>query len=78
MRGTLKLFAVVELNPLAKSRRLQGEVSGLLPDNVGVGELLQQADLSYYAVLVHIVFVDLHHHHLPTTVVNHLKGSGVC
>lgn len=45
----------------------------LLPNDVGVGEFLQKADLSYDAVLVHIVFVDLHHHHLSTGVVHHLK-----
>lgn len=50
---------------------------GLLPDDVRVGELLQQADLSYNAVLVHVVFVDLHHHHFPTGAVNHLQDIGV-
>lgn len=49
-------------------------MSELLPDDVGVGEFLQQADLSYDAVLVHVVFVDLHHRYLPTGAVHHLKG----
>ena len=38
--------------------------SGDLPDDVGVRELLQEADLSDDAVLVDVVLVDLHHHHL--------------
>lgn len=50
---------------------------GPSPDDVGVGEFLQQADLSYDAVLVHVIFVDLHHHHLPTGAVHHLKDIGV-
>lgn len=52
-------------------------MSGLIPDDVGVGELLQQTDLSYNAVLVHVVFVDLHHHYLLTSAVNHLKDIGI-
>lgn len=61
-------FALVEFNLLHK-----WDASGLLPDDVGVGEFLQQADLSYDAVLVHVVLVDLHHHHLPAGGVHHLK-----
>lgn len=48
-------------------------ISWMLPDNVGVRELLQQADFSYNAVLVYVIFVDFHHHHFPTGAVNHLK-----
>ena len=42
------------------------------PDDVGVGELLQQADLTDDAVLVHVVLVDLYHHYLPCGTVHHL------
>ncbi len=52
-------------------------MSELLPDDVGVGELLQQADLSNNAVLVYVVFVDFHYHHLSTGAVNHLKDIEV-
>lgn len=48
---------------------------GLLPNNVGVGEFLQKTDLSYDAVLVNIIFVDLHHHHLATGVVHNLQDN---
>lgn len=48
-------------------------MSGLIPDDVGVGELLQQTDFSHHAVLVHIIFVDFYHHYLLTSAVNHLK-----
>lgn len=48
----------------------------MVPDDVGVGEFLQQADLTHDAVLVHVVFVNLHHRHLATGVVHHLKDIG--
>lgn len=35
-----------------------------LPDDVGVGELLQQADLAHNPLLVSIVLVNLDHHGL--------------
>ena len=57
-----------------ETERVEGnQIMFVLPDDVGVGEFLQQADLSYDAVLVHVIFVDLHHHHLPTGAVHHLK-----
>lgn len=48
----------------------------LVPDDVGVREFLQQTYLSHDAVLVHIIFIDLDHHHLPTGAVHHLKCVG--
>ena len=53
-----------------------GDTSRQIPDDVGVREFLQEADLSYDAVLVHVILVDLHHHHLPTGAVHHLKDIG--
>ena len=47
-----------------------------LPDDVRVGESLQQADLSHDAVLIHVVLVDLHHHHLTGGVVHDLRERG--
>lgn len=69
-------FAVEPFSSLCKAERW--DISGLLPNDVGVGELLQKANLSYDAVLVHVVFVDLHHHHLPIGDVHHLKDIRVC
>lgn len=43
------------------------------PDDVGVGQLLQQADLTHYHLLVHIVLVDLHHHHFTSSSLGHLE-----
>ena len=43
------------------------------PDDVGMREFLQQADLSDDAVLVHVVLVDLHHRHLPGCAVHYLS-----
>lgn len=42
-----------------------------------MGQFLQQADLSNDAVLVHIIFVDLYHHNLPSGAVHYLKDSGI-
>lgn len=42
------------------------------PDNVRVGQLLQQADLTYNHLLVHVVLVDLHHHHFTISSLGHL------
>lgn len=51
-----------------------------LPDNVGMGEFLKQADLSHNAVLVHVVLIDLDHHHFTGGVVHDLqyRGGRIC
>ena len=48
---------------------------GTVPDYVGMGEFLQQTDLSYDAVLVHVILIDLHHHDLTSGAVNHLTNG---
>lgn len=61
-----------EAAPAPTSAPAHGQTS-CLPDDVGVGELLQQADLTHYHLLIHIILVDLYHHHFTSSSVGHLE-----